>query len=213
VNGGTLGGTGAVGTVNAFSGGTVSPGLSPGSLNCSNLSLNSSGTYFVELNGTNAGVDYDQLNVTGTVSLGQGALLGTVGFNPPISNSFVIIKNDGADAVLGTFFNVANGNLLPVGGYLFRISYAGGDGNDVELTRVLAPRSQISAIASLSNGFTQLQGLGISNLNYTIQANSNLSTTNWIVLGTAPANGSGVFSFTDTNAPSFPMRFYRAVSP
>ena len=71
----------------------------------------------------------------------------------------------------------------------------------------------MSSITSLTNGFTQIQGLGQSNLNYIIQANTNLNTTNWIALATVVANGSGGFSFTDTNTPSFPMRFYRALSP
>ncbi len=48
---------------------------------------------------------YDQVKVTGTVSLGGAdldlALLG--GFTPSIGNSFTIVDNDGADAVSGTF--------------------------------------------------------------------------------------------------------------
>jgi hypothetical protein len=35
----------------------------------------------------------------------------------------------------------------------------------------------------------------------------------WSNLGTALATNGGVFSFTDTNAPLFPIRFYRALSP
>src|SRR5262249_19019896 len=44
--------------------------------------------------------------------------------------SFVIISNDGNDAVTGTF---AQGNSVTLGGIPFTINYAGGDGNDVEL--------------------------------------------------------------------------------
>ena len=43
--------------------------------------------------------------------------------------------------------------------------------------------------------------------------NTNIATTNWLTIGSTQANGSGVFSFTDTNAPSFPMRFYGVLSP
>ena len=32
-------------------------------------------------------------------------------------------------------------------------------------------------------------------------------------IGQAQANGSGVFSFTDTNAPAFRLRFYRLSLP
>lgn len=89
---------------------------------------------------------------------------------------------------------------------------AGGDGSDIGAFEFIPPPQFIS-IAALADHTVALQGAGLSNSTYTIQANSNLNTTNWTVIGTAPANGSGAFSFTDTNAPSFPMRFYRALSP
>lgn len=44
---------------------------------------------------------------------------------------------------------------------------------------------------------------------YTLWANPNLKTTNWLNIGTATANGSGLLQFTDQNATNFPMRFYR----
>jgi hypothetical protein len=67
---------------------------------------------------------------------------------------------------------------------------------------------------SLSNRFEQLTGQGLSNLTYTIQAASNLNPViQWSNIGAPVANSSGVFSFIDTNAPLFPRRFYRAVSP
>src|SRR5688572_32274375 len=34
-------------------------------------------------------------------------------------------------------------------------------------------------------------------LSYTVQANGDLNTTNWTVIGSAPAGGSGVFSFPE----------------
>jgi len=76
-----------------------------------------------------------------------------------------------------------------------------------------APPSTITSIAILSNKQALLQGAGVSNAIYTIQANTNLATTNWPNIGQVQANGSGVFSFTDTDAPSFSTRFYRTVSP
>jgi hypothetical protein len=35
----------------------------------------------------------------------------------------------------------------------------------------------------------------------------------WQFIGGNTADGAGLFQFTDTNAPLFPMRFYRALSP
>jgi len=65
-----------------------------------------------------------------------------------------------------------------------------------------------------TNGFLQLTGLGESNVTYGIEATTNLSVPIfWQRIGSNTANSAGVFQFTDTNAPSFPMRFYRALSP
>ncbi len=88
---------------------------------------------------------------------------------------------------------------------------SGGDGSDIGACEFIPPAPSIS-IAAVTNSI-QLQGAGLSNLTYTIQANTNLSTTNWLVIGTSPADGSGLFSFTDTNAPTFSNRFYRARLP
>jgi ferric iron reductase protein FhuF len=67
---------------------------------------------------------------------------------------------------------------------------------------------------SLSNRFEQLTGQGLSNLTYTIQAATNLNPViQWSNIGALVANSNGVFSFIDTNATLFPVRFYRAVSP
>src|SRR5207249_2902804 len=137
VNGGTLGGTGTVGTIiSTASGGTVSTGspeTSPGILNSGNLNLAAAGTrsFVVQLNGTTAGSGYDQLNVNGTVNLTGATLSGTVGFVPAVGNTFTIINNDGADAVTGTFSGLAQGATLTLSGFNFTISYTGGTGNDV----------------------------------------------------------------------------------
>jgi len=134
-------------------------------------------------------------------------------FTPAMGESFTIINNDGQDAVNGTFNGLPEGASLTVGGALFSIIYDGGDGNDVVLYRGYPP-ARMTGVTSLSNKFAQVQGVGVSNLTYTIQAATNLNPTiNWTNLGVAPANATGIFSFTDTNAPLFPMRFYRAVSP
>ena len=74
--------------------------------------------------------------------------------------------------------------------------------------------SQLTGFVALPDGTTQIQGIGLAYLTYTIQAASNLNPIiQWSELGVSTANGSGVFSFTDTNAPLFPMRFYRVRSP
>jgi autotransporter-associated beta strand protein len=217
MNSGTLGGTGTVGTITCtgFFAKTLAPGASPGILNSSNVTFDDFTTFPVELNGTMPGGGYDQLNVNGTVSLGSCLLSNSLGYAPAVGDSFTIISNDGADPVSGTFNGLPAGALLTNGATIFRIAYNGGDGNDVILTTTLgAPASTLTSITNLPGSFKQLTGQGVSNLTYTVQAATNLAAPiTWTLLGAATANSSGVYQFTDTNAPLFPLRFYRAVSP
>src|SRR5436190_19027966 len=53
-------------------------------------------------------------------------------YSPKEGDRFIVLKNDGPDAVQGTFAGLPEGASLPGFPHL-RITYAGGDGNDVEL--------------------------------------------------------------------------------
>ncbi|MDM7947890.1 MAG: autotransporter-associated beta strand repeat-containing protein [Oceanibaculum nanhaiense] len=134
-SGGTLGGTGTVaGTVTVQSGGTIAAGSSPGTLKTGDLTLLAGGTASFELDGTTAGTQYDQIDVTGTVDLGGATLSLDLGYTPTAGDTYVIIENDGVDAITGTFNGLAEGATLTRDGQQFTISYTGGDGNDVLLT-------------------------------------------------------------------------------
>ncbi|HEY1380582.1 MAG TPA: DNRLRE domain-containing protein [Gemmataceae bacterium] len=152
--GGTLGGTGTVtGTLTAQANGTVSPGTSPGILNVGATTFAAGSTFAVELNGTTVGTQYDQLNVTGTVNLGGATLSVTPGFAGAVGNTFVIVNNDGTDAVTGTFAGLPEGALFQAGGQFFTISYAGGtNNNDVVLTRAAAPAPLTVVSAVVNDG-------------------------------------------------------------
>jgi hypothetical protein len=138
-----LGGTGTVGAVNVTQGGISAGTLtSPtGILNISNgLTFTSNGAYLCKIGGTTPGsTGHDQLNVTGAVNLANARLgpLAWNGFRPAIGDSFTILRNDGSDPVIGTFLNAPEGSTFagPLN-TAFRISYTGGDGNDVVITRV-----------------------------------------------------------------------------
>jgi hypothetical protein len=95
-----------------------------------NLTLNSNVTYrtrFTSLIG--------RLNVGGDVNLANSALDVEVAPNStPSGDSFIIINKTSAGAVQGNFKNLPEGATLMAKGFPFRISYAGGDGNDVVLT-------------------------------------------------------------------------------
>lgn len=78
---------------------------------------------------------HDIMIVEGAVDLGgaQFEMIRPPGFQPPAGQSIVIIENDGTDPIVGTFAGLPEGNVTTVGNITMRISYAGGDGNDVAI--------------------------------------------------------------------------------
>ena len=142
----TLAGDGSIGgEVSALSSGAVAPGhAGPGKLSTGRLILRSGSIYRADLDGTVAGTETDQINVTGNVLLGGADLLLTLGFTPPAGASFVIINNDGTDPVQATFNGLAEGSRFNFGGHPFSISYQGGTGNDVVLTVVIQLTGAVS---------------------------------------------------------------------
>jgi hypothetical protein len=78
-------------------------------------------------------------------------------------------------------------------------------------TNAVPPESPVlSEPVRLVNGRFQFNVLGEPNRSYVAQASTNL--TNWISIGTNIAFG-GMTQFVDTNAPTLPHRFYRALAP
>jgi fibronectin-binding autotransporter adhesin len=156
--GGTLGGSGSVGgSVLANTGGTLAPGTSPGILTVGNTTF-AGGTLSLEINSATVGSGYDQLNVTGTVSLTSNSPLTlTLGYDPVDGvDTFTIINNDGVDAVntasgLFTFSGspLAQGAQFIVGSQSFQISYVGGDGNDVVVSAVPEPGTAATVLGVL----------------------------------------------------------------
>ena len=152
VDGGSaiLGGSGTVGATAVVNAGTINPGVTTGILSTiGNFSM-TAGTFFVaEFNGTAPGTDYDQLNIAGTVALGN-ATLTLSGTYTGIADIFTLIVNDGAaDPVSGTFAGLSEGGAVIAAGtgQQYTISYVGGDGNDVILTAVPEPGSAAMLLA------------------------------------------------------------------
>ena len=210
LNGGTLDGSGVV-QQNELIGGTVSPGQGgPGAISFSSgLNFGSNATLVV--NGISTS-QYDQLLVTGAVSLANCTLQVNSMPAVPVGTTFIIINNDGTDPVSGTFNGLAENSLLSASGQKFRIHYAGGTGNDVTLVRDTgAAGPQLSAGGgSYRNNAFQLTGTGGSSIVFTVQASTNF--IQWTNIGTATSAISGNFSFIDTNAPKFHYRFYRTTN-
>jgi hypothetical protein len=217
---GSLHGRGIVGAITGV-GGWAIPGdnlLAPthGKMNCASLTLDSNSDFNIDLGGTAASGNYDQLMVAGGVVLSNATFHLTQSVMGQSNNVFTIIKNGGGAAVIGTFAGFPEGTVFNLGlNQKFKISYqAGAYSNDVVLTQLSAPASsQITGITKLGNGQIQVTGTGSAGLTYIIEANTDLTTTNWLNIGSANADQNGAISFTDPNAVNYSQRFYRFVAP
>ena len=197
VSGGTLAGTGGIsGSLTVSSGGTFDPGVGgPSSFASGSFSIASGGTFNVDINSSTAGSGYDQLNVTGAVDLTGSSLHlnGTRTSNG--GDTIVLINNDGADAVTGTFNGLAEGALVSLNGVNYNISYHGGTGNDVVLTDA-APTVATAASATpspVTGTTTALSVLGASS-----NGESTLTYT-WAVTS-QPASSNPLISSNGSNA-------------
>ncbi len=143
--GGRLEGNGTVqGPLFAQSGSHVAPGLSTGILNTADVTFDAGSHLDVELSGDTPGAEHDQLVVLGAVEIAGAELNVSVEHGAEfVESDIVIIDNDGPDPVSGTFAHLAEGDLLADGDVLFRISYVGGDGNDVALTTLSGPEANL----------------------------------------------------------------------
>ena len=126
-----------------------------------------------------------------------------------MGQEFVIVNNDGTDAVIGTFAGLAEGDSLLIGENRFHITYRGGDGNDVVLRRNRPPlgantSETVDEDASLSSSVSNSDPDGDS---VAVQLLTSPSRASSFAIG---SNGSfsyravGDFSGTD----SFTYRVY-----
>jgi autotransporter-associated beta strand protein len=192
-SGATLGGSGTVGTIAAN--GIISPGASPVILNSSNVTFSSTGNFTVNLTGPNPGPGgYDQLNVSGTVSLGNATLMVLPAFTAPVSigQQFTILNNQGANPITGTFSGLPEGSLFNADAYTFRISYVGGTGNDVVLTLWGVPGNTVT-VNAVHTGWVNSSGSPTTG-NYAVGEDSSLANTNiyrdWFVFDVPVFSGS-----------------------
>jgi autotransporter-associated beta strand protein len=169
VNGtGTLGGNGTIsGAVNvSASGATINPGATAGAigtLNTGALTLSNSSKFSVDM--LSGSGNADQINVTGAVNI----TLATLQLNIPngtvfaAGDQYVLINNDLADAISGTFANAPAGTDT-IDGYSWIVSYtsANGLGNDFVLTAVPEPSTWLAAALALGAiGFSQRKRLRV----------------------------------------------------
>ena len=146
VTGGKLGGTGVISGPVVLTGATLSPGMSAGALATGNLTLDSTSSLVMELSGTSAG-SFDQVKVNGDINLGSSLLALALGYAPAANDSLTILDNLGANPVTGAFAGLAQSATFTLAyaahDYTFQISYTGGSGNDVVLTALAPPVTDI----------------------------------------------------------------------
>ena len=146
-SGATLGGSGTVGALTINSGGFVTPGNSPGVLTVGNYSQ--AGQYTAEIADTTVGTGYDQIDVTGTVNLTGGTLVTMFSGSYSPGNIVFILRNDGLDAINGTFTGLAQGaTAASYDSMDWQISYTANTvtglftgGNDIALMAIPEPAS------------------------------------------------------------------------
>ena len=161
--GGTLKGTGAMTSLIVDTGGIVAPGHSPGTLTVlSSLALSAGSIYQEEIKDASPG-DFDQI-VAGNAAdtTGNDVTLGDTNGSPTLvvslytgykinkGDQFEIINNLSQTPVKGTFASLPEGATFKVSGYVFKISYVGGTGNDVTLTVVSVPTAPDTGFAFVS---------------------------------------------------------------
>jgi hypothetical protein len=209
VTGGTIDGSGSLGAID-FTGGILSPGVGGAGVVgfTTGLTLGGGATLSIDGSGLVPGSQYDQLSVTGAISISNCALQVTALPTVADGTTFTIIANHAGAPISGTFNGLAENGLMNVGSQSFRIHYAGGSGHDVTLVRSSAAAGLQLTAGKFSSGGFSLAGMGSPLVVYTIQATTNFFQ--WTDIGSATSDASGNFNFSDTNAAGFQHRYYRA---
>jgi autotransporter-associated beta strand protein len=145
-SGATIGGGGTVGQLTVESAGFITPGNSTGILTVDG-NYTQAGTYTAEIDGLTPGTLHDRINVNGSVDITSGSLVTLFAGSYSINDLIVILANDGADAITGTYSGLAQGAIAATfGGFQWQISYLADStgntftgGNDIALMAVPEP--------------------------------------------------------------------------
>lgn len=176
--------------------GPVSPGVNgPGRLTLnSNLTFFNNNLFIAQINGTNAGVEYDQIRVRGVVTGGAPAAIQlSIGYAAHVGDRFILVDNQGSQPVSVSYYFAGEASpcnfpsFITTNGYSFLLSTTGGDGNDVEVTVVGEPGSPINYWVPQDNAARGLWSSGL----------------NWIT-GAAPDPGDHLH-FTSLGCIGFPI--------
>ncbi|HOX57253.1 MAG TPA: hypothetical protein P5205_11460 [Candidatus Paceibacterota bacterium] len=203
-----LAGTGTViaGVTNA---GMIAPGASAGSITITGpLLLSNSSTLHFELGGTTPGSQYDQINLSNTITYAGAVNVQLInGFTPSGGQVFQLIQ---APSRAGAFAGV-NLPALPAG--LSWTNRLATDGSVAVLGQIAAPQLRNPQV--LANGSFQFAFTNAAGAAFTVFTTTNvaLPLSNWTALGPPTEPSPGQYQFTDPNATNQPRRFYHVRSP
>jgi len=169
-----------------------------------NLPQSTNGVFNIQIGGTNAGVNYDQLIVTGSATL-NGALniLLVNGFRPSAGEVFEIIRYA---SHTGSFNNISG---LDLGGGFF-LEPTFGSTNLILTTIDNRPRPQFSPPQRLPNREIRITLTGVAGQTFVIQATTNFVSWDSVLTN---VNSGAVFDLIITDSSFYPYRFYRTFQP
>ena len=192
LSGGTLAGTGTLHGNLVGTAATIAPGLSAGRITVNgDATLGTGQILRMQLGGTAPGTQYDQLLVSGGLTVG-GAL--DVSFIDGFGNSAAFhdtfILADAGGAVAGGFSNIANGARLTTadGQHSFAVHFGAGSLYDADKIVLSDFSDAIPPVLQLSDLTAEATGPGGTVVNFTASANDAVQGPVTVIA--TPASGS-----------------------
>lgn len=158
-----------------------------------------------------------QLRALGGVLLGNSTLVVTApfGITPTNGQRYLILDKTSAGPVTGTFAGLPESAHFFAAGFIFQITYAGGDGNDVVITRRAG--SLLTGIELVGEDYMHIRGQGTNVGTYILDATPHLlPPIPWTPVFTNVSDPIGIYELIDlepfyntNDQPRHPARFYR----
>ncbi len=197
-------------------GAMVSPGHSPGQLTFEgSVTMDNTTTTEMQLGGTNAGDEFDQIAQTGgTVTLGGKLLISFVDDFENIvtlDDTFDIITSDAA--LSGSFSNVVSGQRMATsdGKGTFIVADSGSD--TVTLSQFRPPPKVIS-VTKMPNESLKIVAEGFPEAGvYRLEASPDLNPDNFSTIETIATGSGSILEFEDSRTGNPARQFYRIVFP